>query len=57
MGIASFLTIVLIKGDTICQQIVGTATLRWGVYYTPGGTIPRGGYYMPVNTVVLVVLL
>ena len=30
MGIASFLTLVLIKGGLISQKNVGTATLRWG---------------------------
>jgi hypothetical protein len=39
MGIASFLILVLIKGGTICQQNVGTATLREGGYYKPGGLI------------------
>jgi hypothetical protein len=30
MGIASFLTLVLIKGGLICQQNVRTATLSQG---------------------------
>jgi hypothetical protein len=45
MRIASFLTLVLIKGDTICQLIVGTATLRWGGYYKPGVLYRRGVLY------------
>jgi hypothetical protein len=45
MGIASFLTLVLIKGGLICQQNVRTATL------SQGGAYSEGGAYMPVNTV------
>jgi hypothetical protein len=39
MGIASFLILVLIKGGTICQQNVRTATLRLGGYYMPDYTV------------------
>jgi len=55
MGIASFLTLVLIKGGLISQKNVGTATLSWGgaykpgglsssssMFITPGGTKPKG---------------
>jgi hypothetical protein len=40
MGIASFLTLVLIKGGLISQKNVRTVTLSWG------------GAYKPVNTVI-----
>jgi hypothetical protein len=43
MGIASFLTLVLIKGGLISQKNVGTATLSWGGAYKPGGLIAKGG--------------
>ena len=36
-------TIYLIKGGLICQQNVGTATLRWGGSYMRGGLIAKGG--------------
>ena len=43
MGIASFLTLVLIKGGLISQKNVGTVTLSWGGAYKPGGLIAKGG--------------
>jgi hypothetical protein len=43
MGIASFLTPVLIKGGLISQKNVGTATLSWGGTYMPGALMAKGG--------------
>ena len=42
-NIPTFLTLVLIKGGLISQKNVGTATLRWGGAYKPGGLIGKGG--------------
>ena len=43
MGIASFLTLVLIKGGLISQKNVRTVTLSWGGAYKPRGLILKGG--------------
>jgi hypothetical protein len=45
VGIASFLTLVLIKGGLICQKNIRTATLRWGELICQGDLYQRGDLY------------